>query len=632
MASWRPRCCSAAPVMLRRSKLNWLARLGFGFLALMLALAAEWQRSEFVTRLDEGLRDQFLVQLADSRPENRLTVVDINEEALQLEGPWPWPRARLADLAEILIAVYGVRSVGFDIVLPEPADALGEARLLALATHAPLALAQIFDFTERDRAVLQGQATGGSAVVPGMANVPSVQAYGHIANHSGLSNARCVGNIGYRPDADGVLRHTPTHTRFGDRIYPSFAAALLACSDGLPAADGTRRPNQLTPPANGQGEWRVPYRFTPASYTVISAADVLRERAPRSLLAGRHVLLGSSALGLGDRVSTPLSPLSAGVMVHAASVSGLLDLAEGKLQAPWSGRVALVVWSTLSIALALVGIAGLSAWGSVALLLGLAMGWLVLAFAGVAWQAEWSVTAPLWAYACLLVGAVPYEWWQTQRQSSRLLATFSHYVAQPVLDEIVRLEMSHSLKPTLREVTVLIADMEGYTRTTSSLSLDEAANLTKDFLGCLTRPVLAWRGTLDKYSGDGLVAFWGAPLACPDQADRAVSAALDVMKEVVGFNQGRALMGLPPVRVRIGIESGQALVGDLGTAFRSTYTAVGDCINFASRLEAAAKDFPSGLLIGPVSNSRLVQHQTVSLGLVSLRGTETTIEVFTLKS
>jgi adenylate cyclase len=283
----------------------------------------------------------------------------------------------------------------------------------------------------------------------------------------------------------------------------------------------------------------------------------------------------------------------------------------------------------LSIALAVGGIAKLPAWGGLLLLLALVTGWLGVALAGVARQAEWSVTAPLWGYFFLLLVAVPHEWWQTQRKTRRLLAMFSHYVAQPVLDEIVRLGLKHSLTPTLREVTVLIADMEGYTRTTSSLSLQEAATLTKDFLDCLTRPVLTWRGTLDKYTGDGLVAFWGAPLPSLDQADRAVSAALEILKEVDVFNAARQRQGFAPVRVRIGIESGSALVGDLGTAFRSTYTAVGDCINFASRLESAARDLPTQLVIGSATNALLRQHHTRSLGAITLRGTQTTIEVFT---
>jgi adenylate cyclase len=267
----------------------------------------------------------------------------------------------------------------------------------------------------------------------------------------------------------------------------------------------------------------------------------------------------------------------------------------------------------------------------VLLLIGLVIGWLSLAFAGVARQAEWSVTAPLWGYFFLVLVALPHEWWQAQRNGRRLLATFSHYVAQPVLDEIVRLDLQHSLKPTLREVTVLIADMEGYTIATSSLSLEDAATLTKDFLACLTRPVLAKRGTLDKYTGDGLVAFWGAPLGCPEQADWAVGAALDILTEVEDFNAQRRGQGLEPLCVRIGIESGRALVGDLGTSFRSTYTAVGDCINFASRLESAARDLPTQLVIGPAANGRLTQHQTHSLGRITLRGTQTTIDVFTVQ-
>jgi adenylate cyclase len=223
---------------------------------------------------------------------------------------------------------------------------------------------------------------------------------------------------------------------------------------------------------------------------------------------------------------------------------------------------------------------------------------------------------------------VPHEWWQAQRRTKRLLGTFSHYVAQPVLDEIVRLGLQHSLVPTRRQVTVLIADMQGYTQATSQLSLEEAATLTKDFLGCLTRPVLADLGTLDKYTGDGLVAFWGAPLASPDQADRAVSAGLAILAEVDAFNGQRARQGLAPVLVRIGVESGMALVGDLGTPFRSTYTAVGDCINFASRLEAAARDLPTQMVIGSATHDLLQHHQTRSLGFITLRGTTSRIEVY----
>ena len=599
----------------------WAARAGIAILARALALFIEWRRPELINRLDEGWRDIAIRLVADLKMEDRLVVVDISEASLREVGSWPWTRQQVADLTEILLGTYGAKAVGLDIVFPESGDAQGDARIASLAAHAPLTLAQIFDYTPRDQPMVQGVLTGGINKRSEQDRHASVDAYGYIANHARLASARCVGNVGYKPDADGVLRHVPVQTRFQDRDYLNFASALHACADPVAQA----------PSGNVQGLWRIPYSRALSAYTVISATDILRESAPRDLIKGRYVMVGSSSISLGDRVNTPLAPLSSGVMVHAASLSGLLDLAEGRSQPSWSGQAWMFLWSVFSISLAMLCIAKLPAWGSLLVLLGLVLGWLGQAFAGIAQQAEWSVTAPLWSYFFLLVVAVPYQWWQTQRKSQRLMATFLHYVAQPVLDEIVRLDLQHSLKPTLCNVTVLIADMEGYTRATSSLSLNDAATLTKDFLDCLTRPVLDWHGTLDKYTGDGLVAFWGAPLPCPDQADRAVNAALKILVEINALNVRRQQGTFEPVRVRIGIESGLALVGDLGTSFRSTYTAVGDCINFASRLEKAARNLPTQLVIGVKANSQLTQHRTISLGEITPKGTETAIEIFTVQ-
>ena len=598
----------------------WLVRLVISVLACLFAAWVEFASPEYAGRIDEAVRDAFLLASADHRPESRLTVVDIGEQALAEIGPWPWSRAQLADLVEILLADFGARAVALDIVFPEAADQQGDARLASLAAHAPLVLAQIFDYTSRDSTVNQGVLSGGLAVAE-HGKIP--RAFGYIANHAGLANARCVGNIGYTPDVDGVLRRVPLATLYQRQAYPHLARALLDCVV-LPkkaiAAEGM-----------GTDFWRVPYRYTPSSYAVVSAADILRGQAPPALLEGRYVLVGSSALGLGDRVSTPLSSLSAGVMVHAASLSGLLDISEGVARPAWSARGLIFVWTVASVFFAVRVMARVSAWLSVLVMLLLVLFWLALAFFGVSHQAEGSIVAPLVAYFVLLVTAIPHEWWRSQRRARRLLNTFSHYVAKPVLDELLRAGATYSLAPILREVTVLIADMEGYTQATSSLPLEDAATLTKDFLDCLTRPVLALHGTLDKYTGDGLVAFWGAPLPCADQADQAVAAALAILGEVATLNAQRSRHGASPIRVRIGIESGKALVGDLGTPFRSTYTAVGDCINFASRLESAARDLPVQVVIGAAANSLLTRYSSIALGRHALRGTAIEIELFTVE-
>lgn len=598
----------------------WVVRMSICVLACMVAFWIECTRPDYASRVDEAVRDAFLQMGVDERAESRLVVVDISEKALNEVGAWPWSRSQIADLVETVLSHYRARAIALDIVLPEPADHEGDVRLAALAEYAPLTLAQIFDYAPRSQVLTLGKVSGGVPAAVG-ANIPN--AYGYVGNHAGLLNARCVGNIGYSPDMDGVLRRIPSLTAYQGRVYQHLVYALFDCAarDGLSVSSVK---------SDGNGVWRVPYRYSPSSYTVVSAADVIHQRVPLSLFEGRYVLVGSSALGLADRVSTPLSPLTSGVMVHAAGLSGLLDISEGTIREAWSGRALILGWIVLSVLVAVLLTARLTAWLSTLVLLSVMLVWLGLAYVGVSHQAEGSISAPLSAYFVLLIVAIPHEWWRSQRSAKRLLSTFSHYVARPVLNELLRAGATYSLAPTLKDVTVLIADMEGYTKITSSLSLDNAATVTKEFLDCLTRPVLARFGTLDKYTGDGLVAFWGAPLDCPDQADEAVAAALEIIQEVELLNRRRAEEGFPPIRVRIGIESGRALVGDLGTPFRSTYTAVGDCINFASRLEEAARELPAQVIVGPVANARLIKHETRSLGEYTLRGTQTAIEVFAL--
>jgi len=604
---------------------SFLFRSLMALLAFVCVLAAEYGRPALLTRFDDSLKDLLSQIMADPTPENRVTVIDIDDDSIERLGSWPWPRQRIADLAEMLLTDYQARAVGLDIVFPEPRDAEGDLRLVALAEYAPLALAQVFDFTPR-----YPNLNLGTLSPPFAQNMPNgFPAYGYVGNHVALSQkARCVGNIGYQPDADGVLRHIPLLVSHDGQSYPQFAAALLECA--------ATPPIRLAPPVeNGKNlarPWRIPFKHALEAYTVLSAADVLQHEVPLELTRDRFIVVGSSSLGQGDRVSIPLAPLVSGVMVHAQNLSALLDLAEGKTRAPWDGRWLLILWTLVTLVFGIFWIARLQAWQGLLLLLFLSFAWLAIASWGFLKQAEWSIFAPMTGYFLLLVTAIPYEWQNTQRRNRQTLEALSHYVARPVLDELQRQGKTYSLTPALKAVTVLIADMEGYTRLTSTLPLEDAAQLTKDFLDCLTRPALANGGTLDKYSGDGMVVFWGAPLECPDQADRAVDAALEILQEVQRLSDSQIQQGRPAVRVRIGIESGMALVGDLGTPFRSTYTAVGDCINFASRLESAASDLPFSLVIGATANAWLQRHVTRPAGEIRLRGVSTIIPIFTVQT
>ncbi|SFU39099.1 CHASE2 domain-containing protein [Pseudoduganella namucuonensis] len=585
--------------------------------ALSVALWAQWLAPPGASLLaDEWLRDQYIQLQQTDAPEPRVLVVDIDEQSMAALGPWPWPRARLADLVETLLTTYGARGVALDIVLPNPADAEGDARLGMLARHGPLVLAQAFDYSpHRPYTLREGQPAGALPEAAGHAH--AAEATGYIGNQPAFADAPHVGNIGFIPDPDGALRRLPLLTRYQGRLYPALSVALINCCGGglahVPAAPQ-----------------RVSYKRDWTAYTVVSAADILAERIAPASASGRLVLVGSSSLGLSDRVATPLAANRPGLGVQAAMLSTLLDRQQGKAPAPWPGRWIGSLYALLCVVLAALALPRLPAVAGVGMLAALTAAWLALAYVISPHDPAFSTTGPVACNLFLLAVAVPYHWQLTQRRSRHLLDTLRQYVAPAVVDELLRSDIEDPLAPRQLEVTTLIADMEGYTTQVESLPVSEAARLTRDFLECLTGPVIEAGGTLDKYTGDGLVAFWGAPLPNAGHADLALDAASAIVERVRQYSRLREAEGRPPLRVRIGIDSGPAFAGDFGTAFRSIYTAVGDSVNTASRLEQAARDYPHDIIIGEGTVAHARRHHFLPLGERQLRGKEKRTILYTL--
>jgi len=590
-----------------------------GMIALVaLAIGAwlQWHDGSAATRAaDEWLRDTFIRIQASSVPERRVLVIDIDESSVA-QLPWPWPRARIADLAELALED-GARGVALDILLEKPADGDGDMRLAMLAGHGPLVLAQMFDYVHADKPLVGGRLIGGVAAGTGSA----MAAHGYLANHAGLAQARHAGNIGVLPDADGTLRRLSMLTAYQGRVYPSLSLALLQCCGA----------NSATPPALRSVE-RIPYARHWDAYEVVKAADLLAGHMPPGMARDRLVLIGSSSLSIGDRIATPLGASSPGLLVHASMLGSLLDRQQGLAPQPMPGKTIAFLFTAGVVLLASYTLPRLSA-GANALLLGLGgMFWLGLAFWLVPRDPDFAPAAPLFCNLYLLAVAVPFHWEMSQRRSRQLLGTLRQYVAGDVVDELLRSGLNDPLAPRAADVTTLVADMEGYTGQVESLTLDEAARLTTDFMECLTGPVLAHRGTLDKYTGDGLVAFWGAPLPNAEHADLALDAAARILHQVAQFSALRVAAGKPPLRVRIGIESGAAMAGDYGTAARSIYTAVGDSVNTAARLEQAARDYPHDVIVGEGTAALARRHRLLPLGERQLRGKERSIRIFTLEA
>ena len=635
---------------MNRHSLPAVLRAMIALLALFINLWLQWLPPPAGAHFaDEWLRDRFITTRASELPEQRFVVVDIDEGSLAELGPWPWPRERLAQLLETLIANHGASAIALDLFLPERLDAAGDERLAMLARFGPLIVAQAFDY-DGSRPLRLGFLSGGEVRVTGpggnpgnnpannpannpgnnptnnpgnhaaASNPPAVLASGYIANHDGLRQAAHTGNIGFVPDKDGMIRRLPWLTHFNGRDYPTLSLVLYECCQA-----GAK----LRASVPG-GFWRIPYTRQWSAYTVIPAADILQGRIAPELVRGKRVLLGSSSLGLADRVATPLSPNTSGLLVHAAALSSLLDQEAGSAPQPWPGRWLATGYSLLVAWLVWFSFPRLSALANVSLLASGSLAWLVLAYWLTPHDDRLSTTGPLVANLFLLAVAVPFDWQMSQSKSRRLLGTLRQYVAQAVVDELLRRDLQDALAPVRCEVTTLIADMQGYTAQVESLTVEQAAQLTRDFLACLTAPVIARGGTLDKYTGDGLVAFWGAPLPVADHADLALEAAHEMVQAVRTFSQHREAQGFAPLRVRIGIQSGIAMAGDFGTNFRSIYTAVGDCVNVASRLESMARDFPHDVIIGDGTAALCQRHKLTLLGEFVLRGKEHATVLYTL--
>jgi adenylate cyclase len=574
--------------------------------------------------------------------ENRdVAIVDIDEASIDAVAGWPWPREIIAHLLKTLLTQYQPRSVGLDIVFPEAVDIDGDQEIARLAKSNAVSLAQVFDMSGRSDVAKVGQPGGALPTNwPGINNLLDTAvavdgnripvADGYIANHKAFASAPCVGHISPQPDFDGQVRRIAPLIRYQDRVYPMLALALLAC--GQPQAERERL-FQASAALTRDGYLRIPYRTGLQGYTVIPAADILSGRAPVELLAHRHVLIGSSALGLGDRVSTPIHPWLPGVVLHAELLSALIQeqqqptIRKNFHPLSWA-------WALGSIALLAIVFARARARSALFLLALLAVAWLLIADQLLLHEYAVNVSLPLVPLAVFLFLQAPLEWMYTQSAARLFASRMRKYLPPVILDQLVRESRDESLlRPARHMISVLFVDVRGYTATAETMQPETLADFTQMILGILTKEVQRQEGTLDKYMGDALMAFWGAPISQPDHAQRAVRAGVGMLRAVEELNQTlpQRYPELPPIEIRIGIASGESVVGELGTPQRRSYTAIGDAVNLASRLQDHAKTTTHHLLMSEATAHALSDVALLNLSPVVIRGRSRAEQLYALR-
>ena len=636
-------------------------------------------RLAFVTQLDNIVYDLRLNLTMPRSVDSTIVVLDIDEKSLGEIGHWPWSRGLMAALVDKLFERYGVQVLGFDVVWAERDTSSGIDTLDALAQKdfrqvagfqdvyktlrpsldndalfakamqgRPVVLGYYFNGEERAVRVnaLPAPALPGGSFAGRTLRFPRWVGYtGNLAAY--LESGAAAGHMNPMVDDDGVTRRVPLLLEFDGAYYEALSLAVVRRYIAL--HDGGRVPPvrpgypSVGAAADAAPEWLavgplrvpvdestaalIPYRGKKHSFPYISLADVVKDRIHADALRGKIVLVGASAHGLQDLRSTPVDSVFPGVEVHANLIAGILGRSmKAKLD---FGAAELILLLVLGAGLAVL-IPMLSAlWATFAAISGLG----ALAAVNLAAWTKADLALPLAAPALMIGGLyvmnMAYGYFVESRAKRQLAGRFGEYVPPELVDRMAADPAKYDMQPKNAELTILFADVRGFTGISEALQPDELREYINEYLTDMSAIIRAqFRGTLDKYIGDAIMAFWGAPVEDPHHARNAVLAALMMHKHCEQLNEKFAARGWPPLAIGIGVNSGTVRVGDMGSRVRRAYTAMGDAVNVASRLEGRTKSYGVSVLVGAATRERVSGVVFREVDRVRVKGKEEALTVY----
>ena len=665
---------------LRRHRLRVLATAALSLLA-MLHAAGAWSLPA-LHRLDEALYDLRLRLTMPRTLDERVVIIDIDERSLSQLGQWPWNRQRVAALVRELTERQQVAVLGLDTVFAEPDRSSGLQQLRHLARTELKDDPELGRWLERHggaldedsalaRAVSQRPVVLGyyftgdrqgrrSGVLPppaaGLEPPPGMLHWdGYGATIAPLAAAAGAGFINALIDPDGRVRAVPLLAAFDDGLYESLALAMLRQGLGrsplqlqlqqpdgqssgalsaVTVADGSRR---LSIPVDARGTALVPYRGPGGprggSFRYIPAVDVLQGQLPPGSLKGRYALLGFTAPGLMDLRATPIGETYPGVEVHANLISGMLDGRVLSRPHDSSGHEALLLLALgtlLTLVLPLRRLGG-------ALALGLALAAALAALdAGLYFGAGLMppLATALVLTASALVVNLALGYFIENRARRELAQQFATYVPPELVRQMLRHPERYGMQARAQELTVMFCDLRGFTGLSETMEPLALQALLGDVLSRLSHVIRAHQGTIDKYMGDCIMAFWGAPVATGEHARRAVDAALAMSDALRAFNLERAATGQAPVAAGIGLNTGLMSVGNMGSDLRRAYTVIGDAVNLASRLEGLSSVYGVDLVASDATRAQAAPagHVWQELDRVRVKGRQQAVTIHTVRA
>ena len=605
--------------------------------------------------------------------DERIVIVDIDEHSLREEGHWPWSRNKLATLTDQLFDHYRIAALGFDVVfaekdenreieaLREVAKNRGRTGFITALDDMAAGLDRDLRFAQSlvDRPITLGyyfninpERTESSGMLPtplafddSVENSlvpPQGSSYG--ANIAPLQSSVASAGFFSNPllDSDGIVRRVPTVHEFDGQLYESFAIALartylgvdiepaLAEVDpatGYPSLEGFYV-GPFHVPVDANGGALVPYRGRSGSFPYVSATDVLRGKLedPQTL-KDAIVLVGTTSLGLADLRSTPIQAAFPGVEVHANFLAGLID--ENFKHKPtwmWGAEFLVLLVSGLLMILLSPSLGPLRLWFLGAVML------VILIGANIYLWNEKNLVMPLANNITLIVVLytldVMYGFFAEARQKRQVRSAFSHYLAPTLVAQLTDDPSKLSLTGEAREMTFLFSDIAGFTSFTEKTEPEVLVSLLNEYLDGMCRVVMQHGGTIDKIVGDAIHAMFNAPVRQQDHAERAVKCAIAMDAFSSEFIEHKREEGREFGITRIGVNTGQAVVGNFGGNDRFDYTAHGDAINTAARLESANKHLGTRVCVAGATVKLCPNLDFRFVGRLVLMGKTEAVEAF----
>jgi adenylate cyclase len=662
-------------------QLQRIVRLVLSALILLVLLVdtSGLYKYPFLKQLENWTYDTRLNSTRPNTLDDRVVIVDIDENSLAEVGRWPWGRDKLATIVDNLFETYQVKVVGFDIVFAEKDKSSGLEQFEQLANTTlkdnadyKRALQEIRPSLMHDdifanslvgknvvmgyyfKANLQEGESGITGLLPPALTrmdaqwserLPLNKAAGYGGNLEILQSSARSGGYFDNPfvDADGVFRRVPLVQAYEGYLFASLA---LATAQGYLDAPGielaveaqgskggkeyyaleTINLQRFQIPVDANGAVFVPYRGRQGSFPYVPAYKVLNGSADLSQLKGKIVLVGTSAPGLLDLRSTPVQNIYPGVEVHANIISGILDN-RIKHKPAWTigYEFVLLIIVAVSMALLLPLVSPLIAAAST-----LGFSGVIMASTFVAWNNNLilPLASPMMLIVLIFMLHMTYGFFIESRGKRQLANLFGHYIPPELVDEMSESPEEFSLDGENREMTVLFSDVRGFTTISEGMDPKELTQLMNALLTPMTRVIHKNRGTIDKYMGDAIMSFWGAPLADSEHARHALYAAMQMMDELKIMQEDFKQRGWPAVNIGIGLNTGNMNVGNMGSEFRMAYTVLGDAVNLGARLEGLTKEYGVNIIVSESTKSEIPEFLFRELDLVRVKGKNEPVAIF----